>query len=305
VNGADRFIIGVLFALMVGLLFHRQFPAYDPSAGRRPIVAVPPTPALPLPPVAVPGPPPRPVPERVRRPRLEEPDTRDPTFTVDTLPIHSDSTLIGTAFSVDRHGVWITARHVASEVCQLLILVVNGRPQPATIAYVHPESDLTVLQTRDGAPAMPLSSDRPAVGETGFSFGYPTGVLGATEDTLMGRSRMQFAGRMAGATPTLTWAESQRFPETLETLGGMSGGPMLDQEGRIVGSVVAATTRRGRVHTVAPELLNRVGRETGLFDPATPLRPVAEIAQEPGELSAIATALNQNSRIAKVYCKVR
>jgi serine protease Do len=300
-TGSDRFIIGVLFALMVGLLFHRQLPTYDPSAVRRPIVVVPPSPAPPSPQVAAA---PRAMPERVRRPRLEEPDTRDPTFTVDTGEVHSASTLLGTAFSVDRRGVWITARHVASDVCEQLLLVVNGRRQPATIAYLHPQSDLAVLETRDGAPAMPLSTDRPAIGETGFSFGYPTGVLGATEDTLMGRSRMQFTGRLAGATPTLTWAESRRFPETLETLGGMSGGPMLDQDGRIVGSVVAATTRRGRVHTVAPELLTGVGRATGLFDPATPLRPVAEIAQEPGELSAIAAALSQNSRIAKVYCKI-
>jgi serine protease Do len=302
-TGADKFIIGVLFALMLGLLFHREFPAYDPGAGRRPIEARPPTLAPPSPGVAVPSLPP--MAERVRRPRLEAPHTHDPTFTVDTGPVHGGSTLIGTAFSVDRRGVWITARHVASEVCQQLFLVVNGQPQPATMAYLHPESDLAVLQTRDGAPAMPLSTDRPAVGETGFSFGYPTGVLGATEDTLMGRSRMQLAGRLAGATPTLTWAETRRFPETLETLGGMSGGPMLDQDGQIVGSVVAATTRRGRVHTVAPELLYQVGRETGLFDPATRPRPVAEIARAPGELSGVATALNQNSRIAKVYCKTR
>jgi serine protease Do len=298
-TGADRFIIGVLFALMVGLLSHRQLPAYDPGAGRRPIL-VPPPAAAPAPSV-----PPRPTAERVRRPRLEAPDARDPTFTVNTGPVHGGSILIGTAFSVDGRGVWFTARHVASEVCQQLALVVNGRPEPATMAYLHPESDLAVLQTRGGAPAMPLSTDRPAVGDTGFSFGYPTGALGATEDTLMGRSRMQLAGRLAGATPTLTWSETRRFPETLETLGGMSGGPMLDQEGRIVGSVVAATTRRGRVHTVAPELLYQVGRETGLFDPETRPRPVAEIARTPVELSAIAAALDKNSRIAKVYCKIR
>jgi serine protease Do len=304
-TGADRFIIGVLFALILSLLFHRQLPAYDPEAGRRPIVVLPPTAVPPPPRVAVPPSPPRPMAERVRRPRLEEPDTHDPTFTVDTGTARAGSTLIGTAFSVDRRGVWLTARHVASEDCQQLVLVVNGAPQPATMAYLHPESDLAVLETRDGAPAMPLSTDRPAVGETGFSFGYPTGLLGATEDTLMGRSRMQLAGRLAGATPTLTWSETRRVPETLETLGGMSGGPMLGEDGQIVGSVVAATVRRGRVHTVAPELLYRVGRETGLFDPATRPRPVAEIARTPGELSAIATALNQNSRIAKVYCKIR
>ena len=301
-TASDRFLIGVLLALVLGLLFHRQFPSVDAGGGRRPIVTMPPTPAPPSPQAAAPAPPP--MLWRVRRPPLEDPGARDPTFTVNTSPVHPASMLVGTAFSVDRRGVWLTARHVASEVCQPLIMLVNGRAQPATMAYLHPESDLAVLETRAGAPAMPFSADRPVVGDIGFSFGYPTGTLGATEDTLMGRSRMQLAGRMVGATPTLTWAESQRFPETLETLGGMSGGPMLDRDGRIVGTVVAATPRRGRVHTVAPELLSQVGRETGLFDPTPRPRPAAEIVRPTGELSTTATALNESSRIAKVYCRI-
>jgi S1-C subfamily serine protease len=121
-------------------------------------------------------------------------------------------------------------------------MVVDGRQIRASIAYQHPQADLTILRTATGKPPLPFSHDRLAVDQTGFSFGYPTGVLGATQDALMGRGRMRLGGRLSGITPTLTWAETQRFPDTLETLGGMSGGPMLDAQGRVIGIVVAAAS---------------------------------------------------------------
>jgi serine protease Do len=212
--------------------------------------------------------------------------------------------MLGTGFSVDRRGVWLTARHVASRICGQLVMVVDGRQIRASIAYQHPQADLTILRTATGKPPLPFSHDRLAVDQTGFSFGYPTGVLGATQDALMGRGRMRLGGRLSGITPTLTWAETQRFPDTLETLGGMSGGPMLDAQGRVIGIVVAASPRRGRVHTVAPELLQQVQRETGLFASVPTEGPAPDIVESLGGLHVTASNLSQSSRIAKIYCKV-
>jgi serine protease Do len=298
-NRFDKFLIVLAVLLPALLVLQRSLPPDDLGGGRRPPALIEPD-ATPRAPVLPP-----PVAERVRRRPLETPDARDPIFSITTEQRSSGSLSLGTAFSVDPRGVWITARHVASSDCQQIVLIVNNHPIAAALAYAHPESDLVVLRTREGAPAMPLSAERQTVGETGFSFGYPTGVLGATQDTLMGRSRMQLAGRLVGTTPTLTWAETRRFPEALDTLGGMSGGPMLDENGRIIGSVVAATIRRGRVHNVAPELLGQIAHQTGLFDATPRPPPVREIAAAPGDLSGIAAALSQNSRIAKAYCRAR
>jgi len=217
----------------------------------------------------------------------------------------SGALLLGTAFSVDPRGVWLTARHVVGSAdCRRLVMIVKGTTIPASIAYLHPQSDLAVLRTAMGAEAMPLETADLALGQSGFSFGFPTGVLGATADELLGRARMRLGGRLAGITPVITWAENERYPDGLETLGGMSGGPMLDDEGRVIGILVAASVRRGRVHSVAPELLRQVQHNIALFDPSSRPAPVAEVAGEPTALEANATLLARTSRIAKVYCRV-
>jgi|SRR5581483_2907016 len=314
----DRAVVFLVLIVVAALALGRRETVFDPAGGRRPQppMAAPETPlpldsATPLPRgvPASPGvvrPPLAPTsPQRVRRPPLEAPAADDPVFEIDTETVKSGTVLLGTAFSVDDRGVWLTARHVASDVCGQVALVSGGRPVAASIAYQDAESDLAVLRTRGGAPAMPLATDRPEVGETGYSFGFPTGVLGATRDSLLGRSRMQLGGRMTGTTPTLTWSEIRRFPDSLDTLGGMSGGPMLDESGRVVGILVAASVRRGRVHTVAPEVLSEAAQQTRLFDGAAPLPPVQEVADASLELSTVANELSGNSRIAKVYCRAR
>lgn len=292
-NRLDKIVAALLFLLVAAMVFGRQ----GPEAGRRPV----PPPAAPAPAPQIPAQPS--LPERVRRPPLLDPSARDPLVEVGSHDAQAGAVLLGTAFSVDAGGVWLTARHVASDACGQVVMIIAGRPSPAIIAYLHPEADLAVLKTQGGTPALAFASEQLTVDETGFSFGYPTGVLGATEDELMGRSRMHLGGRLAGITPTLTWAETRRVPETLGTLGGMSGGPMLDVHGRVIGIVVAATTRRGRIHTVAPELLQQVRRTTGLFA-GSQRQASEEIADRPEGLIEAATALSRKSRIAKVYCKV-
>jgi hypothetical protein len=79
---------------------------------------------------------------------------------------------------------------------------------------------------------------------------------------------------------------------------------MLDENGRVVGVLVAATLRRGRLHTGAPELLRQVQRETALFGASPRSAPVAEVARHPAALGENATALSDSARIARVYCRV-
>jgi serine protease Do len=315
-NRLDRAVIIAVFVLVGLVALGRHSIVYDPGAGRRPQAlpelvpfdnTAPPPRALPPGQTVTPPQPPsaQASPPRVRRPLLAPLSAQDPLFEVEPDEVKSGSLLLGTAFSVDQRGVWVTARHVASNLCRQLAIFTDGRPIATSIAYVDPEMDVAVLTTHGGAPALPLESATPTVGETGYSFGYPTGVLGATQDTLMGRSRMQGSGRLSGITPTLSWAEARRIPESLDSLGGMSGGPMLDESGRVVGSVVAASERRGRVHTVAPEVLSKTGQTTRLFGTSTPSTPVQEIADRSETLGDVASDLSDGSRIAKVYCRAR
>lgn len=239
-------------------------------------------------------------PDRARRP-LPGQAPNDPLISVETETLTPGTIAEGTAFSI-APGTWLTARHVANGDCQKMVMIVDGRQIPAQIARLDANADLAVLTTpRATGPALSLEADTPLQGEKAFSFGFPKNALGATEDRLMGRGRMQLNGRLGGIGPVLSWAELQRFPDNLSALSGMSGGPMMDQDGKVVGIMVAASVRRGRVHSVAPEVLRATAAALALSDASANATP-ADVADAAESLGDVASRLSRQNRITKVYC---
>jgi S1-C subfamily serine protease len=223
----------------------------------------------------------------------------DPMFVVDDEEIPAGMVGIGTSFAVGN-GLWLTARHVANTTdCDRIVIVVGKSRVAATIKSLHEEADLTLLQTKATAPALPISMAALVTGETGVTFGFPSGALGASQEQLLGRARMQLGGRLSGTGPVLAWAEIARYPDSLDTLQGISGGPMFDASGAVIGITVAASKRRGRQYTVAPEILRGW---MPMFAPTPAPPPAREIAGQTVALDDVAKALSGNARIAETYC---
>ncbi|MDP6343455.1 MAG: hypothetical protein QF491_07985, partial [Alphaproteobacteria bacterium] len=92
-----------------------------------------------------------------------------------------------------------------------------------------------------------------------------------------------------------------RRPDDLPGLGGLSGGPMLDGRGRVVGVMVAASKRRGRVMTTAQssmrELLAQI--PDGFGDDAATAGDIRG-----GSFTERGDSLRQNLTVAKVLCRV-
>ena len=296
----DKLAIVITLALIIGfVLGHLNLPADAPDIGRRPLAP---------PQTIVPGEPPQsaaplePAPARVRRP-LPEPSPSDPTISVNAEAIPPDAVGIGTSFPVGS-GLWLTARHVANAECQQVLVVVGRTAMPAQIRYLHPDADLALLETqRTTAPLLPIANEEIGAGDTGYSFGFPHNNLGGFEATVLGRARMQLGGRLQGTAPVLAWAENLRFPETLEALQGISGGPMLDESGDVVGIMVAVSARRGRTFSVAPEILRQVRQAFDLDTPSSAVAPVKEVVAKPVSLGDTATAMLRDSRIVPTVCK--
>jgi S1-C subfamily serine protease len=292
-NRLTRALIFFLLAIVVPQII-AHYPnfsnTFDEGDGRRPL----PAPEETAPPSLSDAPPP----ERVRRP-LPEAAPNDPLISVEAESLKPGEIALGTSFPIAT-GVWLTARHVANGACNRVILIVNGRKASAQIAYLHPQADLALLRTANASgPALPLATGDVEQNETGYTFGYPKEKLGATKDRLMGRSRMQLSGEINGTGPVLTWAEVARYPDDLPALSGMSGGPVFDGEGKIIGIMVATSVRRGRIHTVAPEILRATAQAFALSDAA---EPVSEVAAQNVSLSDTASALSKSSRIVPTYC---
>jgi S1-C subfamily serine protease len=159
---------------------------------------------------------------------------------------------IGTAFSLDDAGGWLTARHVIDGCTRIGVLAGFGRVMPATYA-IHPQADLAIITTQ-GAPA-PLPVDPELQlrrGQRAFHLGYPQGRPGEATSRLLGRETLVVRGRGQRAEPVIAWAET-----------GRTGAPALDDQGQVIGVTVAEAPRRGRIYTTAPETFVDALEEVG------------------------------------------
>jgi len=209
----------------------------------------------------------------------------------------------GTAFSVDESGVWLSAGHVL-EGCQEAALMLAPDRGVSAQVFIDAETDLAILRTEGGAPSLPLALGPPLeIGSRGFHPGYPEGRPGEATSRLLGRQTLSVRGagdRQARSQPVFAWAEVGRT-DGLRALSGLSGAPVLDAAGRVVGVTVAVASRRGRIYTSTPEALQGVLRR-------------AEVHTVSGELDdpvtvenygRAADALRRDLRVAQVVCLQR
>jgi serine protease Do len=127
------------------------------------------------------------------------------------------------------------------------------------------------------------------------------GRPGEVYGQLLGRTRVRSIGN-GGVAPGIAWAELARHPDWLPQLGGLSGSPMLDRNGQVVGVLIASSDRRGRVVSAAPismrEVLDQAG--TAAHRPARQAPPV-----DPSAFVAYGDALRNSLMVAKVACDAR
>ncbi|MFL5296244.1 MAG: serine protease [Phenylobacterium sp.] len=203
----------------------------------------------------------------------------------------------GTAFSISASGVWVTARHVVEGCHQAAIVVGPGRGVAADVR-IDPRAETAILTTDGGAPPLPLGlSDRLRRGERAFHPGFPQGRPGEASSRLLGRENLVVEGRGARTEPVLVWAETGRTDGLSGTLGGLSGAPALDAEGRVVGVTIAESPRRGRIYTTAPETTANALAVQGRRLQDAPGAPIS--AENYGR---VADDLRRNLRVAQVVC---
>jgi serine protease Do len=203
----------------------------------------------------------------------------------------------GTAFSVAQSGVWVTARHVVEGCAKAAIVVAPGRGVAAGVT-IDPGSETAILTTDGGATPLPLGlGQRLRRGERAFHMGFPQGRPGEASSRLLGRENLVVQGRGARTEPVLVWAETGRTDGLKGTLGGLSGAPALDDQGRVVGVTIAEAPRRGRIYTTAPETTAHVLMASGrrLAEPAA-----AAISAD--NYGRVADDLRRNLRVAQVVC---
>ncbi len=232
---------------------------------------------------------------------LAPPSPDDPTLTVELERKRGHA--VGTAFSIAPNGVWLTARHVMSGCREVWLQTAPRRGLPAVRVVEHPGADIAVIVTRRGAPSLPLSTHL-GHGQEGFHFGFPGGKPGGAHSQLLGRARLKTIGVRRTVEPVVAWAELRRHPESLDALGGLSGGPVLNRSGDAVGVTIAESRRRGRVITAAPRSVREILRQAAVSAAGRAAGAVSASLLNGNDFPRYGDALREELTVAKVICLV-
>lgn len=207
---------------------------------------------------------------------------------------------IGTAFAINQSGAWLTARHVVDGCSRVGLAVGGGRMVKVDAVRTSPKTDLALLLTDRAPTSLPLALDRELrIGEPGYHVGFPQGRSGEAVSVLESRSNLVTRGRYAMEEPVLAWSEQERSNGIEGTLSGMSGGPVFDKDGAVIGVTVAESPRRNRIYTASPDSIRNFLEEQGLVAPGGEAHALsaASYSQEANRLRA-------ERAVVKVLCRV-
>lgn len=207
---------------------------------------------------------------------------------------------IGTAFAINEAGAWLTARHVVDGCSRVGLAVGKGRMVRVDEVRTSEDTDLALLITDRAPVALKLDLDRELhLGEAGYHVGFPQGMSGEAVSVLESRSNLVTRGRYAMEEPVLAWNERGRTDGIEGTLSGMSGGPVFDRDGAVVGVTVAESPRRGRIYSASPDSIRRFLDRQGFVAAGVDARPISSASYE-----AEADRLRDSRAVVKVLCRV-
>lgn len=145
----------------------------------------------------------------------------------------------GSGFVVTQDGLAVTAAHVIDKAARVTMLAPDGGELDAAVLSCDTVSDVAVLRLPKGRySALNLASAAPNGGAALRAMGYPIkGTLIITEGLC--------------SAPEATVSEKQRALVTCDIVNGMSGGPVFDRFGAVVGLCSGSVRTMNGIHLSA------------------------------------------------------
>ena len=142
---------------------------------------------------------------------------------------------LGTGVIVNQDGTIITAFHVVDHATSIEVAYADGARSAATVADTDPTHDIAVLQP-EKLPSVVV----PAVlGGNGVAVGAPVVAVGNP----LGLDDTTTSGVISGLGRSIRGDDGRRLDDMIQfdaaVNPGSSGGPLLNQQGEVIGIVIA------------------------------------------------------------------
>jgi S1-C subfamily serine protease len=142
----------------------------------------------------------------------------------------------GSGWAVEP-GVVVTNAHVVAGADDTTVTTQDGAELDASPIYYEPRQDLALLRVGTALPALPISSERKVGGDAAV-LGYPENGPYELSPARLGETRATISEDSYGNGP---------IERTITAISGTvrsgnSGGPLVDAQGKAVGTIFAATT---------------------------------------------------------------
>jgi S1-C subfamily serine protease len=134
-------------------------------------------------------------------------------------------------------GLVVTNAHVVAGEDDTTVTTQEGASLDATPVFYDPENDLALLRVEADLPALRIAPD-PKSGTAAAVLGYPENGPYSVAPARLGETRDTISDDSYGNGPIRRQIASLRGG----VRSGNSGGPIVDNRGRVLGTVFAATT---------------------------------------------------------------
>ena len=142
----------------------------------------------------------------------------------------------GSGFIIDSDGLAVTAAHVIDKAARVTATDPSGKETECTVISCDTASDVAILRLPRGSyKALKLSEKEESGGAVLRAMGYPI------KDTLVITEGLL-------SSPSGTVNEKQRMLVSCDILNGMSGGPIFDRYGKVVGVCSGSVRTMNGIH---------------------------------------------------------
>jgi Trypsin-like peptidase domain len=222
------------------------------------------------------------------------------------ITVKIDGANTGSGVIIERQGntyTVVTNRHVVQEAGSYTVQTYDGKSYQANQIKQFSNADLAVFKftsSQNYSVAEKGNSDQITGGKTIYIGGYPAGITG-----ISGRNFTFLPGQISGILSNPK--DGYGFAYTVQAFEGMSGGPVLDEEGTLVGiHGREGSAFRGSGKAVLGIPLKTYLSLTGNISPTQPI--VTTPTPQPVDTSSlpnIKLSAKQQQDIEKIRTKVR